>query len=97
MEAIDPVVSTLRSALRQRREIDFKIGGAPVTMRPHVLYIDKSRALMVAGTVGSIPIVRVPVGQINDLIVSPRYFQPDTTFDFGDPEYDSPATVLARV
>lgn len=28
-------------ALIQRREVEFRIGGAPVTMQPHILYIAK--------------------------------------------------------
>ena len=97
MKVIDPTEASLRSALRQRREIEFTVGGAPVTLRPHILYIAKNGTLMVAGAMGSIPIVRVPIGRINALWVSPRYFQPDTAFDFGDTEYDPPAAVLARV
>ena len=93
----DPVISSLHTALARRLEIDFKVGGAPVTMRPHVLYIAKDGNLMVAGTVGSIPVARVLVGQIHDLQISPRYFQPDPAFDFSDSEYNQPATIVARI
>jgi hypothetical protein len=44
---------------------------------------------------GDLGIVKIPVGQIKDLIVSPRHFQPDPTFNRSDADYDNPITTVA--
>lgn len=97
MTDIDPRSASLQTALARRLEVDFKLGGASVTLRPHILYVDRNGVLKVAGQMGDIPVTRIPVLQIRELMVSPRDFQPDPAFDFGDPEYDHPISTVTGV
>jgi hypothetical protein len=66
-------------------------------MRPHILYAAKDGTLWIAGRVGDIPIARVPVGQIKDLLISARHFQPDPPFNFRDPEHHHPIATVSGV
>ena len=93
----DPTVSSLHVALGQRREIEFRLDGAPVTLRPHILYVDKSGVMRIAGPMGEIPVARIPIGKVTDLVVSPRHFEPDLGFDFGHPDYDNPVASVADI
>jgi ribosomal protein L21E len=91
----DPTVTQLKRALSERLEIDFNAFGTAHRMKPHILYVDSSGVLKIAGVMGDLGIVKIPVGQIKDLIVSPRHFQPDPTFNRSDADYDNPITTVA--
>lgn len=98
MDVIDPVESSLRRALTQRREIEFRFGGAPTTVRPHILYRNDDGIIVIAGMMGDgIVIPNIPISQMKDLIVTARLFQPDPTFDFGDPRYHDALAIVAGV
>jgi hypothetical protein len=86
----DPRSTAIQRAIHQHREIEFKLNGAPVTLRPHILYSDPNGELKVAGGMGDISVTHVRVLQISDLVVTARIFRPDRAFDSSNAQFEVP-------
>jgi hypothetical protein len=56
----DTIESSLRTALSRRLELDLRVGGSPVTLKPHILYRVNDGTLFIDGITGDIP-VSIPI------------------------------------
>jgi hypothetical protein len=90
-----PWETAIRNAIARRAEIEFTLGGQPMDMQPHILFVTRTGDRLLRGVRFGTGWIEVPIDQVKDLAVRRNLtFEPDPGFDSGDPRYyDIRATI----
>jgi hypothetical protein len=89
--------SLLCRAIQMRVEIEFKVHGIAIGLRPHALYNDNRTGVLTLTGVTAVRILtHTPVSLIEDVALTARSFEPDPIFDGRERRYSNAYAIVER-